>query len=62
MRICPICGEQYAEPPATSRSNNHTEICCSCGIREAVSGLLDPADVDELVLKNKEMYQRVNGS
>ena len=27
MRTCPICGEEYAEPPAISRTDNKTEIC-----------------------------------
>ena len=61
MRICPICGEEYKEPPAVSRRDNVTEICSSCGIREAVSGFMKSEDVEELVQKNKEMYRTVNG-
>ena len=62
MNICPLCGEQYSEPPAISRLDNKTAICSSCGIREAVSGLLPDADIEELVQKNKEMYKQVNGA
>lgn len=61
MRTCPICGEEYAEPPAISRLDNHTEICSSCGIRQAVAGLLSDADVEELIQKNEKLYRQVNG-
>ena len=61
MRICPICGEEYNEPPAISRVDDKTEICSGCGIREAVEGILKPEDVDELIKRNKEMYAEVNG-
>lgn len=33
--VCPICGEDYEEPPAISRKDNKTEICPNCGIGEA---------------------------
>ena len=59
---CPICGEQYAEPLAISRTDNKTEICSSCGIRQAVSGLLSEADIEAIIQKNKELYKQVNGS
>lgn len=35
-RICPICNQPYAAPPAISRRDNTTEICPRCGIREAM--------------------------
>ena len=60
MKICPNCGEEYFEPPAISRTDNKTEICSSCGIREAVKGLIPESDVEELIQKNKELY-RMNG-
>ena len=61
MRTCPICGEQYTEPPAISRIDNHTEICSSCGIRQVVAGLIPESDIEELIQKNKEMYRK-NGT
>ena len=60
-RICPLCGTEYNEPPATSRNDNKTEICSSCGIRQTVGGLLPEEDVEEFVRKNKEMYVEING-
>ena len=62
MRTCPICGEEYAEPPAISRIDNKTEICSSCGIREAVSGLLLDSEVEKLGQKNRELYSALTGT
>ena len=67
MKICPICGESYSEPPALSRIDNQTEICSSCGIRQAVGALIPNTTVEELIAMNKEMYKmnnlcRVNGA
>ena len=36
IRICPICGNEYTEHPAISRKDNITEICPSCGTKEAL--------------------------
>lgn len=60
--ICPLCGQTYSEPSAISRTDNKTPICSSCGIREAVGGLLQPEAVEEIVAKNKELYRTVNGT
>ena len=35
-RICPVCGQEYSEPPALSRKDNKTEICPVCGTRESL--------------------------
>ena len=43
MSICPLCGREYAAPPALSRADNKTLICPLCGTREA----LDAAGVPE---------------
>ena len=61
MRRCPICGEEYREPPAISRVDDKTEICSACGIREAVEGIMKDEDVDELVRKNRELSAKING-
>lgn len=64
INICSICGQHYSEPPAISRLDNKTEICSSCGIRQSLeplveAGVMEKADVEELVLKNKELYSRI---
>ena len=58
---CPICGQNYSEPNAISRTDNTTLICSSCGIREAVDGILEPEAVEEIVAKNKGLYRSING-
>ena len=39
IRVCPLCGKAYAEPPALSRSDNETLICPDCGIRQALESI-----------------------
>ena len=39
MRRCPICGNDYADPPAISRKDNRTEICPKCGMSEAFEAI-----------------------
>lgn len=39
MRTCQKCGKKYSEYPALSRKDNLTEICPSCGMREALEEL-----------------------
>lgn len=34
-KVCPICGQKI-DYPAISRSDNKTEICSDCGVREAL--------------------------
>ncbi len=36
-RVCPRCGEKYAQYPAVSRRDNKTYICPECGIEEAMN-------------------------
>ena len=40
---CPLCGEYYAAQRALSRADNKTQICPTCGIRQALqaAGLSD---------------------
>ena len=53
---------KYYEPCTVSRRDNKTLICSSCGIREAVQGVLKEEDVEELVRRNREMYRDLNGT
>ena len=65
MKTCPICGEAYADPLTISRIDNKTEICSSCGIRQSLAplgDLINAADVEGLVNRNKEMYRTINGT
>lgn len=36
IKICPLCKEPYSDYPALSRTDNKTEICPTCGVREAL--------------------------
>ena len=38
-RICPLCGQTYADPPALSRTDNETHICPDCGTRQALESI-----------------------
>jgi len=35
-KICPKCKQKYAQPSAISRIDNKTNICPTCGIKEAL--------------------------
>ena len=35
-KICPICNQKYTQHPAISRLDNKTNICPTCGIKEAL--------------------------
>lgn len=39
-RICPVCGQEYTDPPAISRRDNDLMICPACGTREALEDYL----------------------
>ena len=39
IRVCPLCGKTYAEPPALSREDNETPICPDCGTRQALESI-----------------------
>jgi RNA polymerase subunit RPABC4/transcription elongation factor Spt4 len=36
IKICPICKKHYFGYGATSRKDNKTEICSSCGVKDAM--------------------------
>ena len=38
-RTCPICGKEYSEHPALSRTDGKTLICPDCGVREALGSI-----------------------
>lgn len=39
--VCPICGEDYSDPPAISRKDNKSKICPNCGTGEALMDFID---------------------
>lgn len=38
-RTCPICGKEYSEHSALSRTDGKTLICPDCGTREALESI-----------------------
>ena len=50
IRICPLCGKTYAEPPALSRTDNETLICPDCGTRQALESIGISAEEREKIL------------
>lgn len=38
-RVCPQCGRRYTEPPALPRTDNATDICPACGLKEALAAM-----------------------
>jgi len=49
-RMCPLCGQSYAEPPALSRTDNETLICPDCGTRQALQSIGVSAEEQEKIL------------
>ena len=50
IRVCPLCGNTYAEPPALSRTDNETLICPDCGTRQALDSIGISAEEQEKIL------------
>lgn len=49
-RICPVCGREYHEPPALSRTDNETLVCPDCGVREALGSIgVGEAEQEEIL-------------
>ena len=44
MRRCPKCNKDYNERPALSRIDNKTEICPTCGMKEAIQSIPKTAE------------------
>ena len=50
IRVCPLCGKTYADPPALSRADNETLICPDCGTRQALESIGISAEEREKIL------------
>lgn len=50
IRVCPLCGHTYTEPPALSRTDNETLICPDCGTRQALESIGVSAEEQEKIL------------
>lgn len=50
IRICPLCGKTYSDPPALSRTDNETPICPDCGTRQALESISVSADEQEKII------------
>ena len=50
LRVCPLCGKTYIEPPALSRTDNETLICPDCGTRQALGSIGISAEQQEKIL------------
>lgn len=52
FKICPKCGKCYKAPSAISRVDNKTQICPTCGTREALEGLgIKDDEIDRIIEK-----------
>ena len=49
-RTCPVCGQEYTEAPALSRTDNLTLICPDCGTRQALESIGIKPDEQEQIL------------
>ena len=49
-RVCPLCGQEYSEAPALSRTDNATLICPDCGTRQALESIgVNPAEQEKIL-------------
>ena len=55
-RFCPLCGAEYTEPPAISRTDNKTPICPDCGTREALESLGVGTEEQEKIVNTIHKY------
>ena len=51
IRVCPLCGKAYTEPPALSRMDNETLICPDCGTRQALQSIGVDAEEQEQIIE-----------
>ena len=56
VRVCPVCGQEYTEAPALSRTDNETLICPDCGTRQALAsigiGVEEQGEILEIIHRN----------
>ena len=45
--VCPMCDIEYSQPPAISRFDNYTEICPTCGMKEALINFIKINKIQE---------------
>ena len=50
IRVCPLCGQSYTDPPALSRTDNETPICPDCGTRQALQSIGVSEEEQEKIL------------
>ena len=50
IRVCPLCGKNYGEVPALSRTDNETLICPDCGTRQALQSIGVSTEEQEKIL------------
>lgn len=50
-RTCPICGQNYTDHPAVSRTDGLTQICPDCGTRQALESIGVSAEEQEQILQ-----------
>ena len=50
IRVCPLCGQSYTDPPALSRTDNETPICPDCGTRQALQSIGVNTEEQEKIL------------
>ena len=61
-KICPICGNPYTGHPALSRTDDKTEICPDCGIRQSLQSIgIAPEDVPRVFEKGYTGYNGRGG-
>ena len=53
IRVCPLCGKSYGEPPAISRTDNETPICPDCGTRQALSSIGVSEEEQQEIIETK---------
>ena len=58
IRICPLCGNTYTDPPALSRTDNETPICPDCGTRQALESIGISAEEQEKILSILHQQRR----
>lgn len=49
-KICPICGNPYTGHPSLSRTDDKTEICPDCGIRQSLQSIGITPEEQEKIL------------